>query len=286
MTQIITDSGADLTAADIQRWNLKVIPLMINFPDGEMVNSESLTPDQFFDRLKAVVPAVPTTSQPSLGDILNVYNSIDGDVLAIHISSGLSGTANTAALAAQQIGNNKVIVIDTRTLSPGERYQVLGAAMALEKGWSREKIVELTDKLRTETEVIFTLETLDYLARGGRIGRVQALAGSLLQIKPIIHVDITDGKYSTKGRARTIAQALTSMASSLAERYGKTEPVWATIVHGQLPEKASQFETILRANLNVAKMETVRLSPVLGVHTGPGLVGVGVVPMRLFDGLL
>lgn len=286
MTQIITDSAADLSSADIQRWNIKVIPLQINFPNGETVNSESLTADQFFDKLKACVPAVPTTSQPSLGDFLKLYEAESDKVISVHVSSGLSGTANTAALAAQQIGSDKVTVIDTRTLSPGERYQVLGAAMALEKGWSIEQIKKLADDLRTNTEVIFTLETLDYLARGGRIGRVQALAGSLLQIKPIIHVDLNDGKYTTVGRARTIAQSLTAMATSLAERYGKTEPVWVSIVHGQLAEKADQFGKLLSQHLNVAKLETVRLSPVLGVHTGPGLVGAGVVPMRLFDGLL
>ncbi|MDZ4770952.1 MAG: DegV family protein [Chloroflexota bacterium] len=284
--QIVTDSAADMTQEDIARYNIKVVPLMINFPDLEVAAAD-IEPDVFYDRLKAMVPAVPTTSQPSVGDFLKVYEDATQsgeDVLSIHVSSGLSGTYSTATGAAQQIKRGKVTVIDTMTLSCGQRFQVLVAAMALNKGWSLDKIGERLSALRQQTEVIYTLETLEYLARGGRIGRVQALAGSLLSVKPIIHVQ-DDGKYGTVARGRTIAQTIGTIGTHLATRYG-TKPVWVSVMHGKFEDKAHILEAELKSKLNIGKMDLLRISPVLGVHTGPGIVGACVAPMEFFTDLM
>lgn len=284
--RIVTDSAADLTAEDIQRWNIHVIPLMIGFPDGE-IGSHAISADEFYDRLRAMAPEAPSTSQPSPATFMEAYRAIaDGDeeILSIHVSSGLSGTWNAARLAAQQTNDRNVTVIDAFTLSPAQRFQVLAAAMAIKAGWTTAQIVERLEAMRHASEAIFTLETLDYLARGGRIGRVQALAGSLLRIKPIIHVDTNDGKYSTVGRARTMTQALRSITTHLKTRYGN-EPLWATVIHGQLADKANELDAMLRAELNLQQVDMIRISPVLGVHTGPGVVGVGVVPYELISDL-
>lgn len=285
--RIVTDSAADLTAEDIQAWGISVIPLKIQFPDGE-VSSEDISADEFYDRLRAMAPNVPTTSQPSPGAFKALYESLaatDPDILSVHISTGLSGTANAARLAAEQMTDASVTVIDTYTLSPGQRFQVLAAAMAIKAGWPVERITERLEQMRRASEAIFTLETLDYLARGGRIGRVQALAGSLLKIKPIIHVDTNDGKYSTVGRARTMGQALSTIATHLKSRYGDT-PVWATVIHGQDAPRADELSSLLHRELNIGRADMLRISPVLGVHTGPGVVGVGVMPLALVADLM
>ncbi len=284
--QIVTDSAADLTHEDISRYGIQVVPLMINFPDREVAASD-ISHDDFYTRLKNMVPQVPTTSQPSVGDFVKVYEAAAAagkDILSIHVSSGLSGTYNAARSAAQQLTSGKVTTIDTLTLSGGQRFQVLAAAMAIEKGWSLAQIGERLAEIRRDSEVIYTLETLEYLARGGRIGRVQALAGSLLSIKPVIHV-ADDGKYSTLARGRTIAQTITTIADHLAKRYGDT-PVWVSALHGQMQEKVEVLTEALKAKLKIARLDTERISPVLGVHTGPGIVGACVVPMARFDGLL
>jgi len=285
-TQIVTDSSADLTHAEIAQYGIRVVPLMIHFPDREVAASD-IAPDDFYDRLRAMVPQVPTTSQPSVGDFLAAYNPIieaGDDVLSIHISSGLSGTVATAGLATRELKRGRVTTIDTLTLSCGLRYQVLAAAMAVRKGWSLDQIGERLSAIRKHTEVIFTLETLDYLARGGRIGRVQALAGSLLSIKPVIRVE-DDGKYGTVSRGRTLSQTMNTIGAHLAARYGQ-KPVWVTVMHGQFADKADALAADLRARLNAARLDVLRISPVLGVHTGPGIVGAGVVPLELFSDLL
>ncbi len=133
--------------------------------------------------------------------------------------------------------------------------------------------------------MIYTLETLEYLQRGGRIGRVQALAGSLLGIKPLIRVEKTDGKYSTMGRARTIPKALESIANHIESLYGKDTSLWVSVLHGQLAEEANNLAEMMKGKVKVGKMEVLRISPVLGVHTGPGLVGLAAVPIELMDGL-
>lgn len=283
--RIVTDSAADLTLEEIKAWGIQVIPLSIQFPEGEVLAS-AISADDFYDRLKRMAPNAPFTSQPSPATFLDVYASesySDKDILSIHISSGLSGTYNVAKLAAGQSPQN-VTVVDTFTLSPAQRFQVLAAAMALKAGWSKERIAERLEQIRRASEAIFTLETLDYLARGGRIGRVQALAGSLLHIKPVIHVDTNDGKYSTVGRARTMSQALKSISTYLKSVYGD-KPVWATVIHGQMADKAEELSQMLHGELNVGRSDMIRISPVLGVHTGPGVVGAGIMPLELIADL-
>lgn len=129
------------------------------------------------------------------------------------------------------------------------------------------------------------LETLEYLARGGRIGRVQALMGSLLKLKPVIHVAREDGKYSTISKARTIPAALESLTDYLVGVYKQT-PVWVYVLHGRYQQGAEMLSEMAEERLNVAKLEVSRISPVLGVHTGPGMVGCAVVPMQLMQDLV
>jgi DegV family protein with EDD domain len=284
--QIVTDSAADLTPEEIRQYGIHVVPLRIQFPDVEIAAS-AITPDDFYDRLRAMVPQVPTTSQPSVGDFVAIYEPIlaaGDEVLSIHISSGLSGTVATAGLATRELKSGRVTTVDTLSLSCGLRYQVLAAALAARKGWSVAQIGERLAAIRKYSEVVFTLETLEYLARGGRIGRVQALAGSLLSIKPVIRLE-DDGKYGTLSRGRTLSQTLNTIGAHLASRYAQ-KPVWVTVMHGQFADKADALAADLRARLNVSRLDVLRISPVLGVHTGPGIVGAGVVPLELFSDLL
>lgn len=285
--KIVTDSAAELIAADLQAYGVVEAPLFIQFPEKEIKSSE-LSADEFYDRLRALYPTIPTTSQPSSGMFAQIYQEIaatDPEILSVHISSGLSGTGQSAQAGAALVAGAKVSVWDTMTLSGGERYQVLAAAAAAQKGWSLSAIQKRLSVLRDQTEVVFTLETLDYLARGGRIGRVQALAGALIKLKPIIHVEHNDGKYSTVGKSRHVYQALNRIAEHLQGLYSKT-PVWVTILHGQFAEPAQSLTELLTKTLTVGRLETLRVSPVLGVHTGPGVVGAAVVPMALIEDLL
>jgi DegV family protein with EDD domain len=284
---VVTDSAADLTRQDVEEYGVKIAPLQIQFPEGG-VSAEEITPDEFYRRLKAMEPEIPTTSQPSAGAFAELYKGLSGlgnDILSIHISSGLSGTLESAQLGAKQTSEVNVSHVDSLTLSGGQRYQVLAAVKAVKAGWDMDAIRKRLDEIRMNTETIYTLETLTYLARGGRIGRVQALAGSILKIKPIIKVDKADGKYSTVGKERTLPKALDAIREYLLGVYGAETPVQVSVMHGQFEEQAKILQEMLNEKLNVAKSEILRISPVLGVHTGPGVVGAAVVPISLMEGI-
>jgi DegV family protein with EDD domain len=284
--KIVTDCAADMTVKEREELGIVEAPLYIQFPEGE-INSSDISIDEFYNRLEAMRPVIPTTSLPSEGVFANIYNKLaetSKQIMSLHISSGLSGTFNSAKNGGMQVSNADVTTVDTMTLSGGERFQVLAAAWAARAGWSLQTILDRLSQIRDNTEVIYTLETLEYLARGGRIGRVQALAGSLLKLKPVIKVDRTDGKYSTVGKNRTIQQSLTSITDHLVNLYGSI-PVWVTILHGRLSESADSLSKSLSENLNIKKLEILRISPVLGVHTGPGIVGAAVLPMSFVEDL-
>jgi len=282
--KIVTDCAADLPAEELKALDITQAPLYIQFPEGE-VNSADLTPDQFYDKLEAMQPEIPTTALPSSGVFEEIYHRLAAasqQILSIHLSSGLSGTVHSARLGGQQIREAEVTTVDAMTLSGGERFQVLAAAWAARAGWSLKSILERLQKIQENTEVVYTLETLDYLARGGRIGRVQALMGSLLKIKPIIRVDHGDGKYSTVAKGRTVTQNLGTIVDHIIKLYGSI-PLWATVLHGRLSDSADLLAKSMSERLNIQKLEILRISPVLGVHTGPGIVGAAVVPIELVE---
>jgi len=286
--KIVTDCAADMPASEMQALGIFQAPLLIQFPEGE-VNSADIQADDFYDRLEAMRPVIPTTAQPSSGVFADIYRELaeeDKQILSVHISSGLSGTINSARLGSEQLaGVADVTVWDSLTLSGGERFQVMAAALANRAGWALDAIQQRLTKIRDASEVVYTLDTLEYLARGGRIGRVQALASTILNIKPVINVDHQDGKYNTLGKSRTIAGALQVISGHLHTIYADT-PLWVTVLHGRFAAKADDLTGELKKRLNIAKMETLRISPVLGVHTGPGIVGAAVVPMNLMEDLL
>ncbi len=285
--KIVTDCAADLSVKEREELGILEAPLYIQFPEGEE-NASNIAPDDFYNRLETMRPEIPTTAQPSSGLFADLYGKLSEgkeEILSVHISAGLSGTLNSAINGAAQLKENIVTVIDSMTLSGGQRFQVLAAAYAAKAGWSTDAIKERLDAIRAKTEVIYTLETLEYLARGGRIGRVQALAGSVLKIKPIIHVDHADGKYTTLGKGRTIKKNIATMVNHLSELYGDI-PLWVSVLHGRFEKGAEIMEAAVQGSLNIAKLETIRISPVLGVHTGPGIVGAAVLPMALMEDLL
>jgi DegV family protein with EDD domain len=285
--KIVTDCAADLSAEELEQLDVVQAPLFIQFPEGE-VNAIEISADDFYNRLEAMRPVIPTTAQPSGGIFAELYRKLaekEKEIFSIHISSGLSGTINSARDGGEQVkGEANVRFWDTLTLSGGERFQVMAAALGVKANWALHAIQERLEKIREKTEVIYTLDTLEYLARGGRIGRVKAMAGALLNLKPVIRVD-TDGKYSTVSTGRTIGKSINSIAEHLYHKYAHT-PVWVTVLHGRFAEKAEVLANELKSRMNIAKLEVVRISPVLGVHTGPGIVGAAVVPMELMQDLI
>src|SRR5574342_17597 len=259
--KIVTDCAADMPMQELEQYDIVQAPLFIQFPERE-VNSADISADDFYNRLEIMRPHIPTTAQPSSGIFAELYRKLaekSRDILSIHISSGLSGTIDSARNGGELVKSEaNVYFWDTLTLSGGERFQVLAAAFANRRGWALDRIRERLAKIREKTEVIYTLDNLEYLARGGRIGRVKAIAGALLNLKPVIRVD-SDGKYSTVTTGRTLGKSMNAITEHLFNRYAQT-PLWATVLHGRFAEKADALSREIQEKLNIAKLEVMQIS--------------------------
>jgi DegV family protein with EDD domain len=283
---IVTDSGVDLTLTPDERrdLNIHVVPLVVNLEGKTYREGIDITADEFYRRL-AESDAMPTTSQPSPGDLTAVYRELaaaDPDILSIHISSGLSGTVNSARTAAASVPEAKVTVIDTKTLSVGAGWQVEAAARALRAGWPLEAVLAMVRRIQQQTHTLFTLKELKYLIHGGRISHMKGLIASVLDIKPLIGVENERGTYAQMGQQRTFSAALRGLAELPAKWVPKGSALQAQVAHAWNPEGAQELMQNVSRLFECTWRATGRLSMVLGAHTGPTMVGVAIAPLSAF----
>jgi DegV family protein with EDD domain len=276
---IVTDSTSDLPRSEAAKHGIEIIPLSVIYQDKTYLDGIDITPDKFYPML-AEGSELPKTSQPSIGQFTEVYSRLLGqgrEVISVHISKKLSSTVMTALSSVEQMKSSKVHVVDSGFLSYALAMQAIAAArMALDGGRIKDILARLA-KMRERTELMFTLDTLHYLHKGGRIGKVSSLLGQLLNIKPVIRVD--DGEYVTAARARSTKQALATMSSLMADTFG-TEKVQVAVGHGRGYEGAIALREMLGSSLCLAEPPVLfEVGPVLGVHTGPGTIGAAVCPV-------
>ena len=281
--KIVTDSAVDLPEEMFAQFGIERMPLLISFGKEMLRSGIDIGPEEFYKRLAASGDNIPTTSQPSPGEFADLYRrvgAVDKDILSIHISSGLSGTLNAAVQGAKQCPELNITHVDTKTLSAAEGFQVVAAAQGLRRGWPLDKILARIQQVADQTEIFFTLDTLHYLQKGGRIGRVQAMAGALLNLKPVITVDKGPGTYITVAKGRSMAKSVALVADQITEKM-KQVPAWVHVLHTNSPDMAKQQGDLIRAKLPNAHVTFGQIVPVLGVHTGPGCVGAVCGPVDL-----
>jgi len=283
--KIVTDSAVDLPEEMFAQLGIERMPLLISFGKEMLRSGIDIGPEEFYRRLAASGDNLPTTSQPSPGEFVDLYRKVgatDKDILSIHISSGLSGTINSAMQAAKQCPDLHITHVDTKTLSAAEGFQIVAAAQGIRRGWSLDKILERIKQVAEQTEIFFTLDTLHYLQKGGRIGRVQAMAGALLNLKPVITVDKSPGTYITVAKGRSMAKSVAVIAEHVYEKM-KQIPAWVHVLHTNSPDMARQLADLIREKLPNAQITFGQIVPVLGVHTGPGCVGAVCGPADVLE---
>ena len=285
--QIVTDSGADLSPTQRQGITIQSVPLVITL-DGQTYRSGiDIQPDEFYKLLSAS-KNFPITSQPSPAEFADLYREMaksDHEILSIHISSGLSGTMNAARVGAGMVPEAKVTFVDTKTLSAAEGWQVEAAARAILQGWPLDRILAALQKISDATDTIFTLSTLRYLIHGGRISHLRGLIGQLLEIKPAIGVDKSDGKYAQRGTARTLSKAIKILPELIARQHEPGTPLRAQIVHGDNLDGVAALKEALEAKFPVQWLTTMDVAPALGAHTGSGLIGCAYGPAAAYADL-
>lgn len=277
MIRIVTDSAANLPEAFVQAFDIAVVPLKVIIGDHIYRDGVDLSVAEFYEMLQTQNIS-PSTSQPSPDDFIEVYKPIldaGDEILSIHLAHTLSGTFNSAVQAAQQFPNAPITLVDTYLVSIGTGLAVLGAAQAIRQGANREEAADVATRMSKQTTLLFTLETLEYLRRGGRIGNASAFFGTLLRIKPVLALQ--HGVVEPVDRVRTRQRALSRMVEMVVEQQSEA-PVWLGIAHANAPDEAARVRAELEEKLDVRFCVETVIGPVVGAHAGPGTVGVAVTP--------
>lgn len=282
---LVTDSTASLTPEDRERLQIETVNLYVIL-NGEQRPENEITDYASFYKAVLDSPQLTTTSQPSIGDFISVYEPLleqGKEIVSLHISSGISGTFEAARQAAEHLasegkGGEKITVVDSRTTAGGLALTSLAAANAINDGASVDEVVRRTEGARDELQTWIMVDTLDYLKKGGRIGGAQAFIGGALKIKPIITLEETVKpveKVRTQGRA---VQRIKDIAVEVA---GRGEEVTWTVQHIQAPELAADLAAHCREVFQCEGAFLDEMSTVLGCHAGPGLLALGVMPTSL-----
>lgn len=271
-TAIVVDSTADFPEAPERFANWRVVPLYVRFGDESFRDYVDLDPAGFYQRLRAA-PETPSTSQPTPGDFLAVYEELAGyeRILSLHIAGKLSGTLESARTAGLEVGD-RLRVIDSESASAAIAMLGLAIQRRLEQGTSDEEVDALVERYRRDAGLLFTVDTFEYLVRGGRVGRARGWAGELLHIRPIL--TIQEGEVVPVKRVRGNRKAFHEFESAFEAATVDRPSLRVGIAHAEAPEKAEALRKMVRATRPAADVELVTaLGPVVGAHAGPGTVG-------------
>ena len=273
---IITDSTCDIPQELIDELGISVVPLRVMYKTREFRDGIDITAEEIYANMDK---EVPTTSLPSMHDVEKTLSAMKEQgythVLMIHLSSRLSGTYQMIESAAQRINDLTVKVFDSRSVSMGLGYIVIEAARAVKANMSFDNVCKLVGSLRERLHVYFVVGTLEYLKRGGRIGKVSATIGEFLNIKPIITIS-TEGILMTYAKVRGHKQALDRLVR-IAKGHLATAANQIAVCYGGAQEEGAYVIKQIGQLANVKELITSTLSPVLGVHSGPGTVGFAVL---------
>ena len=288
--QIVTDSGTDIPVDRDAAVELGIhsVPLVVTLDGKSYREGIDIKPEQFYTLL-AESDSLPTTSQPSAGDFVQVYRQLassDPEILSIHMSSGLSGTYHSAVAGAALVPEAKVTHVDTKTLSAAAGWQVVAAARALKAGWTIDKILAGIKRIGDAADSIYTLDDLKYLIHGGRISHMKGLLASLLNIKPLIGVEKVNGTYVQQGQVRTFKRAVKGLVDLAAKQHAPGSALHIQVLHAFNPDGAAMLRDQLDQRFECTWMPMGPMSLVLGAHTGPSMVGVAFAPAAALDGML
>jgi len=268
---IVTDSVSDISPKIAKELNIKVVPLTVIFGTEQFLDGIELSNAEFFKKLETD-PNHPSTSQPSPEAFVKTYEKLlkEGyEILSVHVSAKLSGTINSAEQAIKAIDTNKIKIIDTGSASMAQGLVAMSAARAAKNAKSLDELADIAESTAKKTTVYVAMDTMEFLKRGGRIGKARAMLGSILNIKPIITTN--DGEIVPHSRARTIKKAISSMINDMGE---KDQIIEVAVLHSTTPDLAKDVMTQINAqNLNNAGTIT-EIGPVVGTHAGPGCLAI------------
>jgi DegV family protein with EDD domain len=273
MTRIVVDSTCDLPEESMKAMGIEMVPLKVHFGDQAFRDKIDLDEEAFFARLEKATQ-LPTTSQPSPGDFEEVYARIpEGEpIVSVHIAHQLSGTIQSAQLAAEQMPGREIHIVDSGNTTWAAGLLALEAAEAAQAGQTVGEVVKLAESLVPRLRLLAVLDTLKYVVMGGRVSRVQGAIGGLLRVKPMLL--LVDGEIERMPPARTWGQAGQKIVEDI-RAHGGAERV--AVIHARAPEAGKTMKATLIESLGIGNVMEGTIGPVIGTHSGPGAVGVAYI---------
>ncbi len=282
--KIVTDSTADLSGEQIEKYGIKVIPLVVTFGSESFSDGVDLSAEEFYRKLTSE-SQLPKTTQPSPEVFRQAYEEValaEDVIISAHISGKLSGTLNSAEIASKMV-DSKIILVDTKTASQGVGRSVLVAAEAAQRGMDVDEIIAVVNKSISQTFSVFAVDTLEFLQRNGRIGKAASLLGSLLQIRPILYAD-PEGMVAPYDKVRGRSQVIPSLVNAALKNVSTDQPVNLSVVHTGAEDSAQKLLEELKKHYQVEDLHVGMVGPAIGAHIGPGAAGLMIQPS--FDTLL
>ncbi|MBC5804939.1 MAG: hypothetical protein DLM53_06625 [Candidatus Eremiobacter antarcticus] len=275
---IVTDSSADLGTLAAEN-GVTTVPLGVRFGSDQFLDGVDLTPEEFYRRLEHDAHP-PTTSQPPPAAFAAVYKSLldagADSIVSLHLSAALSGTYGSALIAAKEVDEGSISVIDTRSVSLGLGLLALEAARSARSGASRSAVCDQVRSDSLRVELYATVPSLTYIARGGRIGQLRGLLGNVLRIVPII--TLQDGEVAEYGKVRTFARAVDRLVQIAISRIASKGTARFAVLHAVAPDVAGSIAQRIRNALEPAMLVVASVGPTVGTHAGPGAVGIIFLP--------
>ena len=275
---IVTDGASSLTPAMGKEYGLDVAPVYVTFNGETYLSGVNLDAAEFYRLLRAN-KKLPTTAQPTAQDFIDIYTKLAKEVdeiVTVVISHQMSATLQSALMAQEQFTTVPVHVVDSESVTLGLGMMAIAAARAAAQGQDAQQVVQLLEKIKQSMNVIFTVETLEYLQKGGRIGGATAFLGSALSIKPILY--IKNGRIEPLERVRTRKRAIARLLELVEEKVGASEAHFA-VLHCEADEEARELGEQVKAKFNCAELVIAEAGPVIGTHAGPGTLGLGFYPV-------
>jgi DegV family protein with EDD domain len=265
--------------------DIHIVPLIVTLEGKSYREDVDIRPNEFYPLL-AMADGLPITSQPSAGDFAECYRRLAGtdpDILSIHMTSGLSGTFDSAKAGARLVPEANVTHVDTKTLSAAAGWQVETAARAAKAGWTIPQILPLLERIGAASDSIYTLNELKYLIHGGRISHMKGLIASMLNLKPLIGVEKANGTYVQRGQTRSFKRAVRGLVDLIARQHAPGSALRVQVLYSHNPEGAAMLRELIDQRFECTWLPVGPMSLVLGAHTGPSMVGVAYAPLATFD---
>jgi DegV family protein with EDD domain len=283
--KIVTDAAANLTPEQAVQLEVEVIPFQVTFNGNTYRDGAGTSPDDLYRLYTEAPDEYPITSQPSVGDFVSVYEKCGKEeILSIHLSSGLSGAYSSAVHAARMTSEERVTVVDSKTVGPALGWMVEIAAFGAKHGWSKTRIIDAMQKIKDNSVTMVSFSDMKYLLHSGRISHLKGLMASLLRIKPIIGMNPEDGRYDTVGQEITMSRVVRKMADLVAAKFSG-QKIRLQLMHGSNLPGVALLRAAISEVMNATEDKLVPVTLVLGAHAGPTVIGLAAGPETIFEGL-